>query len=125
MVYRQKRIDGDTGIPFPVRLTHIRLQALQQSREIILLLFLAIDLGILYHADYWRSIQITGMGITKSAYHPVGEQILGSSGYCFRNNRQIQSQIISQITVEQIGEVGIVIKYNTTVTGTLRPNTGI
>lgn len=125
MVYRQKRIDGDTGIPFPVRLTHIWLQALQQSREIILLLFLAIDLGIPYHADYWRSIQITGMGITKSAHHPVGEQILGSSGYCFRNNRQIQSQIISQITVEQIGEVGIVIKYNTTVTGTLRPNTGI
>ena len=62
------------------------------------------------------------MGISETAYHPVGEQILRSGCHSFGKYRQFLCQVTMQVTVEEACKVGIVIHYHTTVTGTFRPN---
>ena len=63
------------------------------------------------------------MGISETAYHPVGEQILRSGCHSFGKYRQFLRQVTMQVTVEEACKVGIVIHHHTTVTGTFRPNT--
>ena len=53
--------------------TGFRIDTFQQSSEIIFLLFLAIDLSILYHPYNRIRTQITGVGIAKTTNHPVRE----------------------------------------------------
>ena len=103
--------------------SRIRMEAFQHGSEIFFLLFLAVVLRVSYHAGYRIGVQISRVGITETTDHPVGEQILRSSDYRFRENRHCFHQIIIQIPVEESSKTGVVIQYYIAISGTFGPDT--
>ena len=65
------------------------------------------------------------MRISKATNHTVGKQILGSGCYRFRQYRHCFHQIILQIRIKLIHEIGIIIDYHTAISRTFCPNSRI
>ncbi len=62
------------------------------------------------------------MRIPKTANHTVRKQILGRGRHRFRQYRHRFHQIILQIRVKLVHEIGIIIDYHTAIPRTFRPN---
>ena len=123
-LFIKERIDRDEDAFFIVfGFSRIRMEAFQHGSEIFFLLFLAVVLCISYHAGYRMGVQISWVGVAETTDHPVGEQILRSSGYRFRENRHCFHQVIIQIPVEEGSKAGVVIQYYIAVSGTFGPDT--